>query len=369
MTGTPRLVAVVNSSLMSGAERVLVRYLRALAAEGWTVSCCSPAGPLATELDRLGIETIEVPELKPGTGSRLGGLLRLAWDELVAARPIRGAASAADVVLVNALMALPAVGLARPRAPVVWLVHDVVRRRELRAAGRATQGAVDLAVAVSQASAGFPRELGLATEVVANGTAWPVEPRAGAWPSPPIIGVNGALTEWKGQHVLLEAAAHLPGVRVELMGGTFPRDGDYEDRLRQRAERSDLAGRVRFLGHVGDPLETMRNWTVAVSASVDPEAAPLNVLEAMSLGLPVIGTDHGGTPEALDGVGLLVPPDDAAAMADAIRLVVSDDALRDRLGREGRTVVEHCYGLNEAETRFVAVMEALRQQNTRGDRR
>lgn len=367
--GAPTLAAVANSSLLSGAERVLVRYLRALEAAGWRVSCCAPPGGLATELEQLGIETVEVPELKPGPGSRLGGLLRLARDELIAARLIRRATADADVVLVNALMALPAIRLARPRAPVLWLVHDVVRRPDLRAVGRAARGAVDVAVAVSQAAARFPGELGLTTEVIPNGTDWPVEGRAGAWPSPPVVGVNGALTEWKGQHVLLEAAALVPDVRIELMGGTFPRDGAYEARLRQRAERTDLAGRVRFLGHVGDPLERMGAWTVAVSASIDPEAAPLNVLEAMSLGLPVIGTDHGGTTEMLDGVGLLVPPGDPVAMAGAIESAVGDEELRNRLGREGRSVVERRYTLDEAENRFIAALEALCGTNVAGGRR
>ncbi len=167
---------------------------------------------------------------------------------------------------------------------------------------------------------------------------------------------------------MLEAAARLPDIRVELMGGTFPRDGGYEYRLRQRAERSDLAGRVRFLGHISDPLATMRTWTLAISASVQPEAGPLSVLEAMSLGLPVVGTDHGGTREALDGIGQLVPSGDAAAMADAIQQVVGNEALRDRLGHEGRTIVEHRYALNDAETRFVATMEALRLKGTQRDR-
>ena len=358
-SGRPRIVAVVNASLLSGAERVLVRYLRALLDAGWTASCCGPVGPLTDELDGLGVDWIEVPELKPGAGSRLGGLLGLARAEAVAARRLRRALAPADVVLVNALMALPAVAMARPSAPVAWLVHDVVRRRDLRLVAGAARGVVDRAVAVSEASARFPRHLGLDTRVVANGTRWPVEPRRGPWPSPPVVGVNGALTAWKGQHVLLEAAALVPEVTVELMGGTFPRDGAYEATLRRRAEADDLAGRVRFLGHVDDPLARMRTWTVAVSASVEPEAAPLNVLEAMSLGLPVVGTDHGGTPEVLDGVGELVAPGDGPALAAAIRWLAGDERRRDRLGRAARARVERDHTLEVAEARFIEAIDEL----------
>jgi glycosyltransferase involved in cell wall biosynthesis len=85
---------------------------------------------------------------------------------------------------------------------------------------------------------------------------------------------------------------------------------------------------VRFLGHV-DPESALRRWDVLVSASVSPEAGPLSVLEAMSYGVPVVGTDHGGTTEFLrDGAGLLVAPDDAAAMAAAIDTLLRDDRLR-----------------------------------------
>ena len=93
---------------------------------------------------------------------------------------------------------------------------------------------------------------------------------------------------------------------------------------------------MRVLGHVADPAERMRRWTVAVSASVEPEACPLNVLEAMSLGVPVVATDHGGAPEVLDGAGLLVPPGDPAALADSLTRLLGDADLRARCARLGR---------------------------------
>jgi glycosyltransferase involved in cell wall biosynthesis len=143
-----------------------------------------------------------------------------------------------------------------------------------------------------------------------------------------VVGMLALLTPWKGHRVLLESVARLPDVEVELAGGSFPGDLGYGDELRARAERPDLAGRVRFLGDV-DASEAMSRWDVVVSASVAPEAGPLSVLEAMSHGLPLIGTDHGGTTEFLSGgAGLLVPPGDELAMAQAIDTVLRDDRLR-----------------------------------------
>ena len=77
----------------------------------------------------------------------------------------------------------------------------------------------------------------------------------------------------------------------------------------------------------GSPLEVMRRWQVGVSASVNPEASGLGVLEGMSLGVPQVATDHGGPREVLGQAGLLVPPRDAAQLAHAIARLLDDEAI------------------------------------------
>jgi glycosyltransferase involved in cell wall biosynthesis len=149
------------------------------------------------------------------------------------------------------------------------------------------------------------------------------------------VGQAALLVAWKGQAVVLDAVALLPEIRCELAGGTLPTTEAYRDALTARAAQPDLAGRVRFLGHV-DAIDTMRGWDVAVLASTSPEAGPLAVLEAMSLGLPVVATDHGGSAELLaDGCGILVPPGDPAALAKGIAQAL-DDAVRPALAAASR---------------------------------
>src|SRR5205085_10184486 len=101
--------------------------------------------------------------------------------------------------------------------------------------------AVDFAIAVSDAVAIPLRTAGVATTVVHNGVAWPVTPAPepiehpeGAAP-PPIVGCMALLTDWKGQHVLLEAVARLRrrDVIVELAGATPSGDNAYAQRLRR----------------------------------------------------------------------------------------------------------------------------------------
>ncbi len=163
--------------------------------------------------------------------------------------------------------------------------------------------------------------------------------------------------------MLLEAAKALPpDVVVEVMGGHLAKDADHAAAVRSRAEEPPLAGRVRVLGHVADPLARMRTWTVAVSASVEPEACPLNVLEAMSLGIPVVATDHGGSPEVLAGAGLLVPPGDPDALAGAVTRLLDDAALRERCAALGRERVATAHRLDQQTARLLELLATTAEE-------
>jgi glycosyltransferase involved in cell wall biosynthesis len=340
---------------------VLLRYLRHARDGGHQVLCLVPPGGFAAELAAAGIRTRAIPELTLPAGVRAAALTRAAtrWP-VVAARLCRAAAGA-DLVLVNGFLALPAVRLARLRAPVAWLAHDVVRKPAWQGVLRGCAPAVTTALCVSDAVAASIRPAGIQTRLVRNGTPWPVPPARPDPAATPVVGASAVLTSWKGQHVLLEAVAALPAIRLELIGGRFARDGRYAEQLARRAAQPDLAGRVRILGHLDDPLARMRGWTVAVSASVQPEAAPLAVLEAMSLGLPLVGTDHGGTPEVLGDAGLLVPPGDPAALAAALRRLIADPRLHRRCAAAGPAAIAAGLRLQDAAGAFLAELELLRR--------
>jgi glycosyltransferase involved in cell wall biosynthesis len=245
--------------------------------------------------------------------------------------------------VVNSVFALPALRLAAPPGGVGWLVHDAMTTGVQRVVIAASKAAVRVAVACTQAAAAPVRGLGLDVVTVPYGVRWPVVPLAGALHQPPVVGMLALLTPWKGHRVMLDALAQLPGVTAEFAGGRFPGDAGYVEELERLAQRPELAGRVRFLGHV-DPESAMAGWDILVSASVSPEAGPLSVLEAMSHGLPVVATDHGGPTEFLrDGVGVLVPPDDPHALAAAISSVLTDDVRRQHMSQDGqrRIAAEH----------------------------
>lgn len=343
---TAPLTFVNATGNVSGAEEVLLELVDLAMQRGHATTVAAPPGPLAARLPE-GVRHVPLPPLVLATGD---GTSSRAIDAVgMTVRWLRAAATLRPLVrepntrvIVNSLLALPAARLARPAGGVRWLVHDTLHRKQQRLVVRAARSSLRVVVAVSEASAAPLRVAGLPVTVVGHGVAWPVDPADVSVGVPPTIGCLALLTPWKGQTVLLDAIAQLPGVQVELAGGAFSTDAAYVRTLHRRAAAPDLAGRVRFLGHV-DALETMRGWDVAVSASTDPEAGPLSALEAMSLGVPVVGTDHGGTRTLLaGGVGLLVAPGDPAALRDALSQALNDAAFRRRsfdLAR--RTIAEH----------------------------
>lgn len=362
VTRSRALLGVAPGSVVSGAETVLLRDLQAARGAGWRVRLACTDGALTTHARDAGIERVRIPDLRLPEGRREIASMRAFGRAMRATAIIGRATSPGEVIVANGLNTLPAlVPLAR-RNPVVYFAHDVLVRPDRVALLRLCSRWIS-AIAVSEAVATPLRSLGVDTTVVLNGTPWPME-RAPTHPrdAAPIVGISALLTPWKGHAVLLEALALMQrrDAVLEVMGGTLPKDAAYVTELRARAARPDLAGRVRFLGHVADPLARMRSWDVAVSASVDPEAGPLTTLEAMSIGIPLVATDHGGVIEVLGDAGLLVPPRDARALAGAIDRLLDDDELWERCRAAGpKIVVERGLTLADHEARWLAALDAI----------
>lgn len=343
------IVCVAHTAQVSGAENVLLRVVDEAVKSGYTVTVVCPVGQLSRKLpDGCCHRPIAPLGLSGQRGpARWAAVARLAVRSAVVGRMLSGLVRQPNTVtIVNSLLALPAVRMARPPGGATWLVHDFVTSRKQRMVARLGRPVVRRAVTMAQAPADPLRAAGFPVVVSACGVPWPVPSLAGPLHKPPVVGMLALLTPWKGQEVLLDAVASVPGVEVEFAGGHFPGDEEYVAVLQERACRPDLVGRVRFLGHV-DPQAAMRGWDVVISASTSPECSPLSVLEAMSYEKPVIGTSHGGTAEFLaDGAGLLVPPGDSVALAAAIVRVIGNEPLRRQLGVSGRERLRQHHDIN-----------------------
>jgi glycosyltransferase involved in cell wall biosynthesis len=151
----------------------------------------------------------------------------------------------------------------------------------------------------------------------------------------------GLLVPVKGLDFLLDALQQLTDLPLTcFMVGDGPLRGYLDGRVRD----GGLQGHVHFVGR-RSAMEIPR-WMTAADLLVLPslsEGRPNVVLEAQACALPVIATAVGGTPELVeDGVhGLLVAPGDETALAGALRRLVTDGALRKRLGRAGRERIDN----------------------------
>lgn len=162
----------------------------------------------------------------------------------------------------------------------------------------------------------------------------------------PLVGMVGRLSWKKGYAFALAAAVKLkeriPGVRFDIVG-----DGEQRRELEESAQRLGLADTVRFLGQRRDVPELMRTFDCYVLSSVI-EGMPNALLEAMALGLPVVTTSAGGSAEVVcDGEsGLVVPPRDPDALANAVERVLRDADFARRIAASGERRVRENFSLD-----------------------
>jgi glycosyltransferase involved in cell wall biosynthesis len=156
----------------------------------------------------------------------------------------------------------------------------------------------------------------------------------------PRIVYAGQLYPWKGVDVLVEALAEIPEARLVVLGG-LEQEGDLP-RIRALVARLGLNERVELPGTVPQAqvaTELQHASVVAVpfrrSAMTERHTSPIKLFEALAAGRPIVATDLPSTRELLqDGCdALLVPPDDAHALGAAIRRLLADRGLAERLAR------------------------------------
>jgi len=252
-----------------------------------------------------------------------------------------------SVVLAHNLpQALPLVD-ARRHAPVLYAHNQLLRTYTRREADRVL-GPAAAVVAVSDHLASglaalLPPSVRPRLVVVRNG----VDAAAFAAPARADDGVLsvvyvGRTIPDKGVHVLVDAVRRLarPDVRLEVVGGAgFAPDAPltpYERSLRRvAAPAGDRISFRPFVARAGVPA-VLAGADVAVVPSCWPDPCPLTVLEGMASGAALVGTTVGGIPELVRDAGVLVPPDDSDALADALAALADDAALLRRLQSAAR---------------------------------
>ena len=150
-----------------------------------------------------------------------------------------------------------------------------------------------------------------------------------------ILGTVGNLREVKGHHILIQSIKivkeRYPNILLIIAG-----EGDRRSKLENMIIEYNLEYNVKLLGIQFDIPNLMRTMDIFAFSSLS-EGLPNSILEAMATGLPIVSTDVGGIPELITkDVGILVPPNDAQALADAICDLIASPNKRQLLGEKAR---------------------------------
>jgi glycosyltransferase involved in cell wall biosynthesis len=166
----------------------------------------------------------------------------------------------------------------------------------------------------------------------------------GCPPNALVVGSVGWLTDIKGHEYLIEAIAKLkqdfPALHLVVIGS-----GDRHDSLLRQAELAGLGDAVHLLGHRDDIEACLAGMDLFVLPSLN-EGMGRALIEAMTAGLPVIASHVGGIPAVIshERTGLLVPPGDAGALADALRRLLDRPEWATQLGVAASHSVDSRYG-------------------------
>jgi glycosyltransferase involved in cell wall biosynthesis len=181
-----------------------------------------------------------------------------------------------------------------------------------------------------------------------------------------VIGFLSNMQARKRPELFLEIAKILngqaPGVFRFIMGGAFYED--YAERLKAMAYDFALEKHITFTGFVEKPEALLARFHILVAPAED-EAFGRVLVEAMSLGVPVMASNSGGHPEIIEEgkTGFLCPPGNAAAFVEKIQTLMSNEPLKAAITQAARTAA-HAYRPAPVAARFEAIYRQILQGRT-----
>jgi glycosyltransferase involved in cell wall biosynthesis len=177
--------------------------------------------------------------------------------------------------------------------------------------------------------------------------------------SSPLVGIIARLSDVKGHCYLIQAMNELvhgmPGVKCLILG-----EGPMEAELKEQVRHLRLEASVKFFKINGQPAEILPAFDVFAMPSLQ-EGQGLSVMEAQACGVPVVASRVGGLVEVVkDGeTGILVPPRDHLALADALIKILADKELASRFGLAGREWIMNNFSVDGMVDRTLDVYQGV----------
>jgi glycosyltransferase involved in cell wall biosynthesis len=350
----PAVLQILPTLVAGGVERGTLEIAEALVAAGFRAFVASAGGPLVAPLEALGARHVTLPL---ATKSPLG-----IWRN---AGRLAALARAEGIGLLHARSRAPAwsalVAARRTGARFVTTYHGTYNEgfpgkrlyNSVMARGERVIAISEFIAGILRDRHGVPRDrLRVILRGVDERRFDPAKVAPGrlaalraAWGLPegrPVVMLPGRITRWKGQGVLVEAMARLPGDALALLVGDAGARPAFRQELEARIAALGLSGRVRLVGHAEDMPAALLLAEVVVHASTDAEAFGRTVIEAQAMGRVVVASDLGGPRETVEdgATGFRVAPGDPAALAGAIgRVLAMPAAARASMGAAARAAV------------------------------
>jgi glycosyltransferase involved in cell wall biosynthesis len=350
----PAILQVLPALRSGGVERGTLEIAEAQIAAGFRAIVASAGGEMVPALEALGAKHITLPLTAKSPWAmwrNAAALAALARAEGVALIHARSRAPAWSALIAARRLGLPFVttyhGAYNEGFPGKRLYNSVMARGDRVIAIshfiadliRARHGVAESRLRVIPRGVDprrFDPALVSPARLAALRAAW------GVAEGQPIIMLPARVTRWKGQMVLVEAMAQLPGDALALLVGDAAERPAFQAELQARIAGLGLQDRVRLVGHATDMPAALMLADVVVHASTDAEAFGRTVIEAQAMARPVIASDLGAPRETVaEGItGWRTPPGDAAALAAALsRALAMTDSERAALGARARAAV------------------------------
>lgn len=366
-----RIVFFTGTNDLYGANRILINTLSLFAGHE-RILCVPQKGPLTelVEATHKDVRIMELPSIPVIAKIFINpkGLVEFSSKLLKFSRELKKVVSKDSVIYLNTLAVLPVAWFVKNKKYLH--VHEILsnKSRLNRFFNKLALSSMDRVICVSKAVSDNLKEVSCARNssklvTVHNGIEAIRIDESGIKDKGDgkirIVLIGRIRPQIKGHDYVIDAIKELPEhlerkIEVAFVGSPVQSQEEDLYNLQKRIKDENLDDIVAIHGFTNEISEFYENADICLVPSVRADPFPTTVLEAMSAGLPVIGTNIGGIPEMItDGqTGYMVPVDDVATFAKKLAILIEDGNKRREMGAKGRDRFFKEFAINSYDKRY-----------------